>query len=814
MKFWQKKLSARRCCVGVASLALCAPAAWAFSPKLLRFEPDGAMRGSDVELKCHGERLQNTLELLSDLPGLEWRGVVKAEAQQVVLNVHVCADAPLGPRGLRLRGSDGISDMRLFSIGQFPCVAEIEPNQSAEQAQPVELNQTISGVIINEDVDWFRVHLQAGQVLHAEIEALRLGQTLFDAALAIVDARGFVLAAADDSALLKTDCDVAITAPGEGDYWIKVRESAYEGNENCRYRLHVTSAPRPTIVFPLAAAAGLATTVDFLGDISGPLTMPITVPADGAETFPVWAQRDGLFAPSANLMRRSPLPSIREQEENNSPAQANALPALPCAADGLIASPGDVDWYRFHAEANVEYQIQIWARRLRSRLDPTLSVHQSDGASLASNDDQDGPDSLLNWKAPAAGDFLIQIRDQLRRGAADAAYRLEIQPRPQLLRAAIPAPDPNAPQANKTLSVPQGNRNATLVQITRDNVGCPVLVNAESLPAGTRMLWSRVAKSMTTFPLVLEADESAPVAGGLHRIHIQAEGENAANIRAGWVEDAIDHVQIQNQGVLLSTRSDRLALAVTQKVPWQVNLAPPPAPLVQQGVQNVLVSALRPQPDDRAISLTLLSAPPGVTAPASIEIAKDQTQVNIELQANGDAEPGRWPLVFLAEIQTPDGKLNLATQVAELTVRESLVQVSNELCAAFPGQTTAMTCRVEVKEPFTGAASVEIVGLPRGASSVPQNFEASQSSLQIPIQLAADAVLGKHQGLVAKVRVPFQGAQLEHRFNLAAPLRIDAPAPAPTAAQPAPPTASPAPAAPAPSNQPRSRLELLREQGR
>lgn len=773
------------------------------------------MRGSDVELQCHGERLQGAIELLSELPGLELRGVLRAEPTIAVLQVHVRDDAPLGIRGLRLRCSDGISDMRLFSVGQFPCIAELEPNQNAEQAQLIELNQTVTGVILNEDVDWYRVHLQAGQVMHAEIEAMRLGQSLFDAALAIVDSRGFELAAADDTALLRTDCDVAIIAPTEGDYWIKVRESAYEGNENCRYRLHITSAPRPTIVFPLAAAPNSPAQVEFLGDIAGTVTQTINVPADGTDLFPVWAERDGRFAPSANLIRRSPLPSIREQEDNNDLAHANVLPTLPSAADGIIGTPGDADWFRFHAEANVDYQIQIWARRLRSRLDAMFSIHQPDGKEIASNDDQDGPDSSLNWKAPAAGDYFIQIRDQLRRGAGDAVYRLEIQPRPQQLRAAIPTPDPNALQAHKTLSVPQGNRNAILVQVTRDNASCPIALEAESLPAGTKMLWSRVAKSMTTFPLVLEAEEASPIAGGLHRIKLRAEGDNSSNIREGWVEDVIDHVMLQNQGSFLVTRSDRLALAVTPKVPWQVNLATPAAPLVQQGVQTVQVTAQRPTPDDQAMTLTLLSAPPGVTAPSSIEIPKDQQKIDIELQANGDAEPGNWPLVFTAEIQTPEGKLSLTTQVVELNVRESMVQVSNDLCAASPGQSATMACRVEVKEAFTGAASIELIGLPRGASSAPQSFDATQTVLQMPIQLAADAAIGKHQGLVARVRVPFQGNMLEHRFSLAAPLRIDAPAPAVTTPPPNPAAAAPpaTPCATSPNNPPRSRLEQLRQQG-
>jgi len=69
----------------------------------------------------------------------------------------------------------------------------------------VPLNTTVTGVVENEDVDYYAVDCKKGQRLSVEIEAMRLGTTLFDPYIAILDAKRFELATSDDSPLLGQD---------------------------------------------------------------------------------------------------------------------------------------------------------------------------------------------------------------------------------------------------------------------------------------------------------------------------------------------------------------------------------------------------------------------------------------------------------------------------------------------------------------------------------------------------------------------------------------------------------------------------------
>src|SRR5207247_545355 len=85
---------------------------------------------------------------------------------------------------------------------------------------------------------------------------------------------------------------------------------------------------------------------------------------------------------------------------------------------------GDVGAYRFGASKGQVIGINAYARRLRSPLDSVLNVYDANGNSLAGNDDGAGPDSFLQFTAPAAGDFLLRVSDHLNKGGADFFYRL------------------------------------------------------------------------------------------------------------------------------------------------------------------------------------------------------------------------------------------------------------------------------------------------------------------------------------------------------------------------------------------------------
>lgn len=111
-------------------------------------------------------------------------GVAK---NKVELTISVAADVPSGNHLIRLRTKTGISHARRIFVAPFPNVLEKEPNSEFEVAQPIEFNQTVEGVVLNEDVDYYKITAKKGQRISVEADGLRLGYVTFDPYIAILD---------------------------------------------------------------------------------------------------------------------------------------------------------------------------------------------------------------------------------------------------------------------------------------------------------------------------------------------------------------------------------------------------------------------------------------------------------------------------------------------------------------------------------------------------------------------------------------------------------------------------------------------------
>jgi hypothetical protein len=781
-----------------------------FTPVLNLIEPRGGQRGTEVDLHFYGERLDGLQELLAYQPGIEVRSITVENDKHASAKILIKPDAPLGEHQFRVRSGGGTSFLRSFFVGQFPVVAEVDPNDTPDQAQRVDLNTTVQGVAKAEDVDYYVCSLNKGQRFSAEVEGMRLGRTMFDTYVAIVDPKGFEIASCDDAALLRTDSFVSVIIPEDGDYRVLVREAAYEGDDSCQYRVSIGNFTRPVAVFPSGAKPGETVEFKFIGDPAGDFTETVTIPPDAAGRFPLFPARDGIHCPSPLWIKVSPLASIPESEPNASPKQASKAPDLPCAAHGVIGESGDTDYISFRAGKGENLTLKVLARELRSPLDAVLAVRDAKGKNLLSNDDQGGPDSVLQWTAPEEGEYFAVIRDQLQRGGPDFTYRLEITRRDAAIGATLPVVERNNSQKWKVINVPRGNRYATVVNFTRENIGCDLSLEPESLPSGVALKAPQIHRSVNAAPVVFEAAADAPVAGALYRFKVKSAGEAPALV--GSLRDVVHHVEINNQGAYHSAETDRVVVAVIDEAPFHLELEAPAVPIVKNGTLQLKVRAKRKEGYKEAITLRFLWNPPGIGTPVTIAIPGDQSEALYEVNANGDAAIGEWQVCILGEANTPQGPVLVSTSLVPLRIAEPYLGMTIDMAATEQGKATTMICKVEHATPFTGNATAELLGLPHGAKSQPVSFPHGQAEVNFPIEIAADAAVGKHTALFCRVSVPENGQTILHQVGQGGTLRIDKPAensppPAPAAVAKA---DSPAP----PPEKPLSRLEQLRQRGK
>jgi hypothetical protein len=789
-------------------LALALPAS-AFSPILNLINPRGGQRGTELQINFHGERLNEIQEALFFDPGISLANIEVKAPNHLVAKLTIAPDARLGEHSIRLRGANGITEVRSFWVGQFPAIDEVEPNNTFDQNQRVELNTTVQGIAGNEDEDYYIVTLKKGQRLSVEVEAMRLGRTLFDPYVAILDPKRFELDTCDDAPLLRNDSYASIIAPEDGEYRVVVREAAYEGNDGCQYRLHIGTFPRPSAVFPTGAKPGETLEFTFIGDPSGPIKQSITIPSEASGLFPIYPIHDGLSAPSPHWITVAPIEHVAETPGNANAKTATPMPPIPSAAHGILDGEQSSDWFKFTAKKDENLVIKVIARGTRSPLDSVLALRSAkDG--LANNDDQGGPDSIIAWTCPADGEYFLIVRDQLKNTGPDFTYRVEINHRAQAITASLPTVERVNTQKWKTFSVPKGNRYAAVINITRENIGCDALFEAGSLPPGITLHAPPISRSVNNFPVVFEAAPDAPIGGALHPFSIKSTGD--APPLAGRLTDTIHHIDINNEGPYHSITLDRIATAVVNEAPFRIDLETPPVPIVKNGTLNLKIRVTRSPGYAEKIVARFLWNPPGISGPATIDIPGDQSEALYELNAAADAPTADWQVCVLAEANTPQGPVLISSALTPLRVADPYLGMSIDLAATEQGRATAVVAKIDHQREFAGQATAELVGLPHGTKTTTIQFTKDQAEITFPIEVAPDAAVGKHATLFCRILVPENGATILHQAGQGGTLRIDPPAPAPVVAANQPAAPAPTPEAPAaPTEKPLSRLEQLRQ---
>jgi hypothetical protein len=784
-------------------LVLATAVATASTPTLARIFPRGGQLGTELDVTFSGERLKDVQGLFLYKPGLEALKIEAVSDGSVKVRLKIAADAPLGEHPIRLRTSTGISELRTFNVGPFATTEEKEPNNDFKAPQRIELNTTVSGVITGEDVDHFLVTAKKGQRLTAEVEGMRLGTALFDSYVAILNMKRFELDASDDTALFLQDAVASIVVPEDGDYVIRIRESSYGGSGDSLYRLHIGTFPRPQAVYPAGGKAGEEIEVTFLGDVQGPLKRKFTLGAP-TEKFAAVATDDGGSSPSPNWMRVSDFPNVLEVEPNDARAQATAtdLP-LPVAFNGIIGKKGDEDYFRFKAKKGQVFQVRCHARSVRSPLDPVLTVLAAGGAPIATNDDQNGPDSQVRITIPADGDYEVHVRDHLKGGGPAHVYRVEFTPVVPSVYTHIPAYDREPrDDTRQWVVVPKGNRFATWIRVNRTDVSGDMTLSFDNLPPGVTAHCDPILAGVDRVPVVFEAAPDAAVAGTL--ADVVASSKDA---KGGFLQQVNLVYGPPNNTVFFGTAVRKLAVAVAEEAPFKLSIVEPKVPLVRAGAMNLKVVAERKAGFDKPITLKLLWSPPGVSAAGEVVIPAGQSEAAYPLNADGNAAAQTWKIAVIGSADAGHGAVWTSTPLAPLRVETPYLGMTIDLTAVEQGKDGEVTCKLSVQKAWEGKAKVILHGLPPQVTAAVLEKEITKDDKEVEFAIKAGdkSPAGQHKTLFCEVLVPEAGDTIAHSVAGGSVIRIDTPSAAPAA-----PKTAAAPGGKPVEKKKLSRLEQLR----
>lgn len=793
--------------VALLALALGATSAFAASPVLSNIIPRGGQRGTEVEVVFNGQRLDDAQELMIYEPGIEVAEFAVVNDKQVKAKLKIAGDCVLGTKHIRVRSASGLSDLRTFRVGALPNVAEKEPNSEFIKPQEIANNTTVEGIIQNEDVDYFVIEAKKGERITAEVEGIRLGDTMFDPYVAILNEARFELATSDDAALIWQDGVASIIAPADGKYIIQIRESSYGGNGASHYRCHIGSYPRPLAIVPAGGKPGTKVQVKFLGDVAGEFVREFDLPATGGPDYEIFPQDDKGIAPSGMQFRLTNLENSIEVEPNENIQQATKA-GSPVAFNGVLSSKTDVDYFGFTASKGQALDIHVYARRVRSELDPLLILYNAQGGAIASNDDANGsPDSYIRFAVPADGEYFLEVRDHLRRGGDAFHYRIELAPvAPKLLLGV----NEFVQYVEPHLAIPQGNRFPLLINANRQNFGGVLAFKGEGLPPGVVVESFGMSADQNVAQLILMAAPDAPVGGKFGQLIGTLEDANNPAPPSGEVHLPTVLVRGQNNRPFWTEPTKALAMAVTQKVPFTLQIVEPKVPLVQGGQMSLKVVATREGDFKAPIKIELLLNPNGMNSSREVSIAEGQTEALITLNAAGNAQVKEHKIAVRGEATVGNGPVMVCSPFVSLRIAESYLKFNYEAAAVELGAETELVVKVETAKPFEGNATVQLLGLPNKVTTTPAEFNKDTKELIFKVKAEADANPGNNKSLFCQVVVTENGEPIIHNLGTGA-IRVDKPLPPKVAPMPVAQGQPTPPPQPAPAQAKRlTRLEQLR----
>lgn len=740
----------------------------ATSPALSIVLPRGAQRGTEVELQFLGDRLADAQQVLFTRTGIEVIGITPVSEQEVKVKVRIAPDCPLGRRAVYIRTWSGISGICAFTVGPLKeIVAEPEPNDVLDTAPVIEANVTVNGTVQNEDVDYYAFAAKKGERWNFEVEGLRLANSRLDPNLTLFGPDNRELKQVDDTALLGQDAAFGFDIPEDGNYKISMRESSYGGGGNFYYRLHVGTFPRPMGVFPAGAKPGESVALDWMEDTlvaDGPTTVPTALDTDG-----LYPEVNGLSVPSKVPFRVSTLENFIEAEPNDSGDVGTTI-TLPGAANGVIGKAGDFDWYRFRATKGQVFDFNVYGRRLGSPIDSVCGVNNAAGAGVVGDDDAAKPDSYFRFTAPEDGVYSAYVTDHLRRGGENFFYRLEATaPEPGLgLVGYIPGR-----KDLQSVAVAAGNRNAFMLSVRRKDLGGAMKFVAENLPAGMTAEIMDCPDGIGDIPVLLSADASTTAGGTLANIVGRPADENVKV--EGRFDQIVEMVLIENNVTIQNHAQKEMPLALTQPVPYSIEILEPKVPIVRSGVMNLIVKATKQGDWNNPIDVRLLWNPPGIGS-STARIEAGQTTTTLQLNAAGNAGIGDWKIAAIGGATVGNAGTEVSSQLAKLTISEPWIGLTFDKVRTDQGTQIEMKVTPTVNRQFAGEAVLTLFGLPNKVTAAAQNMTTGTAELKYLLDIPAEAPAGKFDNVFAQAVIMDQGEPVTHNIG-GAELRIDVPLP-------------------------------------
>ncbi|MEZ0266743.1 MAG: PPC domain-containing protein [Phycisphaerae bacterium] len=423
----------------------------------------------------------------------------------------------------------------------------------------------------------------------------------------------------------------------------------------------------------------------------------------------------GVTNPIPLLVDRNP--STAEQEPNDTRETATNV-KLPAVLTGGAQAELDVDHFAFDARKGQRLIFDVSASRAGSKIDASLALFDPAGKRVASDEDTNGMDPLIDYTVPADGRYVLRIQDLQFKGGVNYGYiirageipyvdaifpmgaqrgspiNLELtgrnlressltippdaapenaSPLRRIILPDLPAitlalgdhPEARESEPNDTKDQPTDVAIPLTVNGRIDKpgdvdvfrfkgTGGPVVIDVDAARLGSRL--DALLTVTDAAGTVVQRNDDAPGEGPDARIQLTTEKDTPYLV---WVRDLTDHGG-PNYGYRVTIAPPKPAAAdftvALRADTYRVN----------RGARTVVFADVKPRGGFKGdVTVTLTNLPPGVT---SKPLVVNTTQPNsgvFTVEAAPDAAPGFAPLAITATA-TVAGKTVTRTPAASV----------------------------------------------------------------------------------------------------------------------------------------------------
>src|SRR5262245_13270689 len=629
-------------------------------PQISSVFPQGARCGSQLEVTINGQNLSRTTKIIFSQPGVTAR-LLKTANTNVRIKLEVAPHAAIGPHYFRLVTPRGSSNLLIFRVGDLLETEEAEPNDTFEKADWIQAPVTINArMAMDEDIDMYRLEVEAGERLIFDLLAARNGSG-GDLALTLLEPTGHIVKHSEDHFLW--DPFISFSFKEAGEYFLAIRPLDGRGNPDFAYQLTIRPGPYLASVFPLGVQQGASAELMFRGQMlagakrieveRGPdqglelkalssaadvASIQMNVAKDvplGVYHLRLWTQA-GWSNPIKFLV--GDLPELIEAEPNDAPGKLQRVD-LPAVINGRIERKGDVDQFAFKVRSCEQLVFEVKAEELGSPLDAHLTLYNSKGKELASNDDAD-PNNRLNRDAGLqfsfldAGDYSLAIRDLSRLGGPDYGYRLTIRKPVPGFSLSFDTGRPMVQGGGSgTWKITAKRWEGFDGEIELEVLGLPEMISASSAVI-------KKGEAQASIPLKCENGTAAQA------FPIKVVGKATLNDRSAM---QLAGMQVRVSGIgpgYTTTQVDEVPLAITEPAQFNLEIGATQVPLVRGGSAEFTVTARRREEFKTAIALMVENLPAGVTA-EEVKIGEDLNHAVVKLKASEAVKVGRYSDVVI-----------------------------------------------------------------------------------------------------------------------------------------------------------------------